>query len=91
MNKEIGRLELIQNVGHKFITLIMFNFLPSSLDEMKKHISHCYNCMKTKMILLQARMQDIGNTLKMKSPALLSKLNKSLHKIVNSDQKSMVV
>lgn len=71
-----ARLDFIQNVSFKFIELLSVMFGRSSDDTIRQQIAFRYNTQKSKVAVLQARLQDIVNLVKVKNPSLLLQLQK---------------
>jgi hypothetical protein len=73
---ENAPLDLIQNMEYKFMELMVCNFQLCPEEMIRQQISYRYNCMKAKVSLLQARLQDVSNMVKIKNPSLLLQLQK---------------
>jgi hypothetical protein len=71
-----ARLEFIQNIEYKFIELLSCEFVASSEEMIRQQITFRYNAVKSKLALMQARLQDINNLVKVKNPSLLLQLQK---------------
>lgn len=77
MNREgQGRLDFIQNVSFKFIELLSVMFARSPDDAIRQQIAFRYNSQKSKVAVMQARLHDIVNIVKVKNPSLLLQLQK---------------
>lgn len=61
----------------KFVELLSVNFARSSDDVVRQQIAFRYNSVKSKHAVLQARLQDIVNLVKIKNPSLLLQLQKA--------------
>lgn len=72
-----ARLDFIQNLAHKFIELISLQFARSPEDLVQHHITYRYNALKSRMALMQARLSDVNNLVKLKNPSLLLQLQKT--------------
>lgn len=72
-----ARLDFIQNMEYKFVELMYCNCIRSPQDIVQHHISYRYNSMKQKLSLVQSRLQEITNLVKIKNPSLLLQLQKS--------------
>jgi hypothetical protein len=72
-----ARLDFIQNIEYKFIELLSCDFLCSSEETVRQQITYRYNAAKSKLALIQARLQDISAIVKMKNPSLLLQLQRS--------------
>ncbi|OMJ82989.1 hypothetical protein SteCoe_16202 [Stentor coeruleus] len=80
-----ARLDFIQNIEYKFIELLSLDFVASSEEAVRQQITFRYNAMKSKLAILQARLQDISALVKVKNPSLLLQLQRnpkrsSMHK-----------
>ena len=82
MQKEgTGRLDFIQNIEYKFIELLSIDFVNSPDDTVRKQISYRYNAIRTKLELIQNRIQTISNIVKVKNPSLLLQIQKAPAKL----------
>ena len=78
MQKEgTARLDFIQNIEYKFIELLSIDFINSPDETVRKQISYRYNAVRTKLELVQNRIQAISNIVKMKNPPLLLQIQKA--------------
>ena len=78
MQKEgTARLDFIQNIEYKFIELLSIDFVNSPDDTVRKQISYRYNALRTKLELMQNRIQAISNIVKIKNPSLLLQIQKA--------------
>ena len=78
MQKEgTARLDFIQNIEYKFIELLSIDFVNSSDDTIRKQINYRYNALRTKLELMQNRLQVINNIIKIKNPSLLLQIQKA--------------
>ena len=78
MQKEgTARLDFIQNIEYKFIELLSIDFVNSPDDTIRKQISYRYNALRTKLELMQNRLQVINNIIKIKNPSLLLQIQKA--------------
>jgi hypothetical protein len=78
MQKEgTARLDFIQNIEYKFIELLSIDFVNSPDETVRKQISYRYNAIRTKLELIQNRIQAISNIVKMKNPSLLLQIQKA--------------
>eukprot|EP00920_Eleutheroschizon_duboscqi_P001897 GHVT01004967.1.p4 GENE.GHVT01004967.1~~GHVT01004967.1.p4 ORF type:complete len:106 (-),score=5.39 GHVT01004967.1:2003-2320(-) len=71
------RISFMQNMEYKFVELLSCEFNQSSEDSIRQHISYRYNAVKSKMAMMQARLQDINALVKVRNPSLLLQLQKS--------------
>ena len=88
MQKEgTARLDFIQNIEYKFIELLSIDFVNSPDETVRKQISYRYNAIRTKLELVQNRIQAISNIVKIKNPSLLLQIQKApakLHRTTKS-------
>lgn len=71
-----ARLDVIQNMEYKFVELLSCEFVASTEDHVRQQITFRYNSVKSRLALMQARLQDINSLVRVKSPALLLQLQK---------------
>lgn len=71
-----ARLDFIQNIEYKFIELLSCDFVSSGEDTVRQQITYRYNSVKSKLALVQARLQDISALVKVKNPSLLLQMQK---------------
>ncbi len=83
-----ARLDFIQNMEYKFIELLSCDLAVSPEEVVRQHITYRYNSVKSKLALMQARLQDINTLVKIKNPSLLLQLQKSPGRPMQSTQKS---
>lgn len=72
-----ARLDFIQNMEYKFVELLTCDFIASTEDVVRQHITYRYNSVKSKLTLMQNRLQDINALVKVKCPALLLQLQRA--------------
>jgi hypothetical protein len=60
----LARLDFIQNMEYKFVELLSCNFIASPEDVIRAHICFRYNTLKSRLALVQARLQDIESLIK---------------------------
>jgi len=70
-----ARLEFIQNLSYKFVELLTCNFGRSPDELVRQQITYRYNALKSRLAIMQARLQDVNQLVKVKNPSLLLKLN----------------
>lgn len=75
-----ARLDFIQNIEYKFIELLSCDFVASTEEMVRQQITYRYNAVKSKLALIQARMQDLNALVKVKNPSLLLQLQKGKRK-----------
>ena len=89
MQKEgTARLDFIQNIEYKFIELLSIDFVNSPDDTVRKQISFRYNSLKSKLALMQERINNINSIVKIKNPSLLLQMQKTPAKLNTSMNKS---
>lgn len=72
-----ARLDFIQNIEYKFIELLSCDFQAGSEETIRQQITYRYNAVKSRLALMQARLQDISALVKVKNPSLLLQLQRS--------------
>ncbi|RYH24225.1 hypothetical protein EON65_17020 [archaeon] len=76
-NESEARFDFIQNMEYKFVELMYCSFSRSPDETVQHHITYRYNAMKQKLSLVQVRLQEITNLVKIKNPSLLLQLQKA--------------
>lgn len=77
MNRDgSAKLDFIQNIEYKFIELLSCDFIASPEDTVRQSITFRYNSVKSKVALMEARLKDVNNLVKVKNPSLLLQLQK---------------
>jgi len=77
MNRDgSARLDFIQRNDFKFIELLRADFMASNEDLVRQSITYRYNSCKSKVHLMEARLKDVNNIVKVKNPSLLLQLQK---------------
>jgi hypothetical protein len=72
MNRDgTAKLDFIQNIEYKFIELLSCDFMASPEDTVRQSITFRYNSVKSKVALMEARLKDVNNLVKVKNPSLL--------------------
>lgn len=66
-----ARLDFIQNMEYKFVELMSTDFVRSPEDMVQKLIAYRYNALKSRLQLMQNRLQEVSNIVKIKNPSLL--------------------
>ncbi|CAN0374207.1 unnamed protein product [Ectocarpus sp. 8 AP-2014] len=69
-----ARLDFIQNMEYKFVELMSLQYTRSAEDIVQHQITYRYNAMKSRLALMQARLQEVNNLVKLKNPSLLLQL-----------------
>ena len=72
-----ARLDFIQNMEYKFVELMSCHFIRSPEEIVQHQITYRYNAMKSRLSLMQSRLQDVNNLVKLKNPSLLLQLQKT--------------
>jgi hypothetical protein len=72
-----GHLDFIQNMEYKFVELLSLSFVASEDEDVRQSISFRYNAVKSRLALMQARLQDINALVKIKNPSLLLQLQRA--------------
>ena len=89
MQKEgTARLDFIQNIEYKFIELLSIDFVNSPDDTVRKQIAYRYNALRSKLELMQNRIQTISNIVKLKNPSLLLQIQKAPSKLNSSTMRN---
>lgn len=76
-NDTDARLDFIQNMEYKFVELMYCACERSPEEIIQQHITFRYNSMKQKLSVMQSRLQEIHNLVKVKNPSLLLQLQKT--------------
>ena len=89
MQKEgTARLDFIQNIEYKFIELLSIDFVNSPDDTVRRQIAYRYNALRSKLELMQNRIQTISNIVKIKNPSLLLQIQKAPSKLNSSSMRN---
>lgn len=56
-NGAASRLDFVQNLEYKFVELLSVEFLHSPESVVRTHVAYRYNSLKSKLALMQARLQ----------------------------------
>lgn len=76
LNDVEARLDFIQNMEYKFVELMYCACMKTPEAVTQQHITYRYNTMKQKLVVMQSRLQEINNLVKIKNPSLLLQLQK---------------
>lgn len=77
MNRDgSAKLDFIQNMEYKFIELLSAEFMASNEETVRQSITYRYNTSKSKLSMMEARLRDVNNLVKVKNPSLLLQLQK---------------
>lgn len=79
-----ARLDFIQNMEYKFVELMYCACVRSPEEIVQQHITFRYNSLKQKLSVMQSRLQEINNLVKIKNPSLLLQLQKTSSASLNS-------
>lgn len=71
-----ARLDIIQNMGYKFVELISIKFSHSPSEVVQQSITYRYNSMKSRLALMQCRLEEVNEIVRLKNPSLLLQLQK---------------
>lgn len=72
-----ARLDFIQNMEYKFVELLSCHCTKLPEELIQRHITFRYNSVKQKLGLMQGRLLEISNLVKLKNPSLLLQLSKA--------------
>ena len=81
-----AKLDFIQNIEYKFIELLSCEFMASSEETVRTSITYRYNAIKSKVQLMEARLKDVNNLVKVKNPSLLLQLQRAQPNAMNAHQ-----
>lgn len=90
-----AKLDFIQNMEYKFIELLSARFEASNEETVRQSITFRYNSVKSKVSMMEARLRDVNNLVKVKNPSLLLQMQKGsaqgpyAHSISQSQASSM--
>jgi len=73
-----GHLNFVQNMEYKFVELLSLEMNESPEHIIRQHISFRYNSMRSRVGILNARLQEVSTIIKMKSPSLLVHLSRAV-------------
>jgi hypothetical protein len=73
-----GQLNFVQNMEYKFVELLSLEFNESPEHVIRQQISFRYNSLKSRVAIMQARLQDVNSLVKLKSPSLLLQLQRNV-------------
>ena len=72
-----AHLDFIQNMEYKFVELLSCASVASDEETVRQNITFRYNSVKSRLALMQARLQDINALVKIKNPSLLLQLQRT--------------
>ncbi|KAG2387982.1 hypothetical protein C9374_000832 [Naegleria lovaniensis] len=73
-----GHLNFVQNMEYKFVELLSLEIQESPEHIIRQHISFRYNSMRSRVAILNARLQEVSTIIKMKNPSLLLHLTRTV-------------
>ena len=76
----LGRLQIMQVLDYKSLELISFDLEPANEEEARQRITYRYGSLKSKLALMEARLHDVSEILRVKNPSLLLQLQKQVGK-----------
>lgn len=79
-----ARLDFIQNLEYKFVELMSCTCERSPEEMVQRSITYRYNSIKHRMGVLQSRLYEIQNLVKVKNPSLLLQLQRSVNNATGS-------
>jgi hypothetical protein len=71
-----AKLDFIQNMEYKFVELLSADFHASNEEVIRQSITYRYNSIKSKVSMMESRLRDVNNLVKVKNPSLLLQLQK---------------
>eukprot|EP01017_Pseudomicrothorax_dubius_P025890 TRINITY_DN2840_c0_g1_i1.p1 TRINITY_DN2840_c0_g1~~TRINITY_DN2840_c0_g1_i1.p1 ORF type:complete len:192 (+),score=43.99 TRINITY_DN2840_c0_g1_i1:123-698(+) len=72
-----GILQIVQTSEYKDIEMIAFDFQSASEEGIRQQITFKYGALKSKLSLMDGRLQDINELIRIKNPSLLLQIQKS--------------
>ena len=81
LNNEKGKMELLENLEHKFGELISLDFKSVSDDIIRQQISYRYNSMRATNDIVQNRIDIINKVLKEMDPQLIFEVKKDVSQV----------
>ena len=76
-----AKMELFENLEHKFGELISLDFKPVSEDIIKQQITYRYNALRATNDIIQNRIGIINDVLKDMDPQLITEVKKDVSKV----------
>eukprot|EP00735_Rhodelphis_limneticus_P006346 TRINITY_DN18742_c0_g1::TRINITY_DN18742_c0_g1_i1::g.15231::m.15231 TRINITY_DN18742_c0_g1::TRINITY_DN18742_c0_g1_i1::g.15231 ORF type:complete len:254 (-),score=18.89,McrBC/PF10117.4/0.012,MCM_N/PF14551.1/0.73 TRINITY_DN18742_c0_g1_i1:528-1289(-) len=76
-----ARVDFIQNMEYKFVELLSCEFAQSDEETTRRQIHYRYNSQKSRLAMMQARLQDVNQLVKIKNPSLLLQLQRTPQRI----------
>lgn len=56
---------------YKFVELLSVNFVRSSEEVVRQSITYRYNALKSRLVVMQSRLQEVSHLVKLKAPSVL--------------------
>tara|TARA_B110001452_G_scaffold241289_1_gene223392 strand:- start:519 stop:962 length:444 start_codon:yes stop_codon:yes gene_type:complete len=84
-----AHLDFIQNMEYKFVELLSTAFVASDDETVRQNIAFRYNSVKSRLALMQARLQDINALVKIKNPSLLLQLQRTPLRFPTASSRSL--
>ena len=81
LNSGKGKMELLENLEHKFGELIVLDFKSVSDDIIRQQISYRYNAMRATNDIIQNRINIINTVLKDVDPQLIFEVKKDVSQV----------
>ena len=70
-------MDILQTTEYKNIELLSFDFEVCNEEDIRQQITFRYGSLKSKLALMEGRLQDINELLRLKNPSLLLQLQKN--------------
>ena len=61
---------------YKFVELLSVDFSRSAEESVRQSITYRYNAMKSRLAIMQNRLQEVSHLVKLKNPSLLLQIQK---------------
>lgn len=90
MDDGLGRLEIMQSTEYKNIEIMSFDFQCSNDEFIRQVITYKYMSLKSKLSLMEGRLQDIHEIVRVKNPSLLLSIKKNVNE-KNDRNKSSIM
>ena len=85
-NDGSGVLSMIQISEYKNLELLAIECAPGTEELVRQHITFRYGSMKSKISMMEGRLQDIAELVRMKNPSLLLHIQKAPMKVGDTSQ-----
>lgn len=83
-----GVLSVIQLSEYKNLELIGVECQPAPEEIIRQHITYRYGSLKSKISMMEGRLQDIAELVRMKNPSLLLHIQKAPMKLTSDHNTS---